>query len=158
VSISRTVLGPLLLFVVVGCDAPRGRVHGVIKWNGQPLAGAIVTFFDSTNATRTADTGADGAYAIDGIVHGTVRVSVQIPPPRPRPRPDPGPGKAGNNFGREQARAEDAAKFGRLPDPPPPTAAPPAPGGLPARYGDPKTSELSFDLKSVDQEYSVDLK
>jgi hypothetical protein len=156
VSRSRPILAVLVLFA--GCDTPRSRVHGVIKWNGQPLAGAIVTFFDSTNATRTADTGPDGGYAVDGVARGSVRVSVQLPPPRPRPRPEPELRKAGNSFGKEQARAEDAAKFGRLPEQPSPTKTSAPAGGLSARYGDPKTSELSFDLKSADQEWSIDLK
>jgi hypothetical protein len=136
----------------------RSIVAVLVLWNGQPLAGAIVTFFDSTNAARTADTGSDGGYAVDGVARGMVRVSIQVPPPRPRPRPEPDQRKAGDSFGKEQARAEDAAKFGRLPERPPPTKAPTSTGGLPARYGDPKTSELSFDLKSADQEWSVDLK
>ena len=105
-STSRAAIG-LLVLVVAGCEAPRSRVHGVITHKGQPLGGAIVTFFDSTNATQTADTGPDGGYAIAGVARGPVRVSIQLPPPRPRPRPDPDPRKAGESFGRDQARAED---------------------------------------------------
>ena len=150
----RLAVGTLLLAAAAGCDAPRSRLHGTITHLGKPLAGAVVTFFGVDNMTYSATTGPDGAYAVERVPRGKVRVSVQVDAPRPRPRPDPVPGKGGAN----PAQAEDAAKAGRLPDPPPPSKAAPAAGALPAKYGDPNTSGLAVELKDADQEWSVDLK
>jgi hypothetical protein len=145
----------LALAAALGCDAPRSRVHGTVTHRGRLLAGAVVTFFGPDQRTYTADTGPDGSYAVSGVPRGAVRVSVQVPPPPVKPRPDPAPGKAGGN---ELARAEDAAKAARLPPAPTPTATSPPAGGLPARYADPNSSGLSFELKDADQEYAIDLK
>jgi Carboxypeptidase regulatory-like domain len=154
----RAMLGPLLVLTVAGCDTPRSRIHGTVTYQGKPLAGAVVTFFGADHMTYMADTGPDGTYAVEGVPRGRLRVAVQVPPPRSRLRPDPDLRKAGDSFGKDQARAEDTAKMARLPDPPPPPKAPAPADGLPLRYRDPNTSELTVELKEPDQEWSVDLK
>src|SRR5262245_28735020 len=144
----RLAIGTLLLVAAAGCDAPRSRVHGTVKHQGKPLAGALITLFGADNMTYSTTTDADGTYAVDRVPRGKVRVSVQVEGPRPRPRPDPGKVKAGGS----PAQIEDAAKMNRLPEPPPPSTPKAAVGALPARYGDPNTSELAFELKDPDQE------
>jgi hypothetical protein len=155
--VRRLLFGTALavLVAVAGCERPRSRVHGAVKYQDKPLAGAVVTFFGPDNMTYTTDTRADGTYEIAGLPRGPIRVSVQVPPPRPRPRPDPDLRKGGDAFARAQAKADDA-KLARPSEPAPGPSR--SAGGFPARYGDPNTSGLAFDLKEADQDYSLDLK
>jgi hypothetical protein len=149
-----------LLFVALlaaqGCGYQRSRIEGTIKHKGKPLGGAVVTFFGPDNMTYTADTKSDGTYDIDGVPQGTVRVSIQLPPPRPKSRATPDLRKERDAFAKGQAKADDLGKMARQTEPPQPTA-PPA-SALPAQYGSPSTSGLSFELKEPVKEYSVDLK
>jgi hypothetical protein len=136
------------LLVVPGCGNPRARVHGTLKYQGKPLGGAIITFFSTDNAAFSARTRTDGTYQVTGVPQGAVRVSVQIPQPRPKPRPDP---KVVENANKAAGRKSWQDK--KQPEDP---AAPRI--NLPTRYGNPETSDLSFELKEPDQDYSIDLK
>jgi hypothetical protein len=138
----------VVLLVVPGCGVPRARVHGTLKYEGKPLGGALITFFSADNATFTARTRSDGTYQVTGFPQGTVRVSVQIPKPRPKSRPEPGSVQKAN----QEAGLKSWQERKQLDDPASPRIK------LPARYGNPETSELSFELKEPDQDYSVDLK
>lgn len=71
----------LVLLAVAGDVAPAGRITGVVRdaQSGTPVAGAVVTLetkLEDGEEHRRATTGADGAFAFDGIAHGrqTVRV------------------------------------------------------------------------------------
>jgi hypothetical protein len=141
-------VGFVILLVVPGCGTPRARVHGTVKCQGEPLGGAVVTFFSADNATFTARTRSDGTYQVAGVPQGTVRVSVQVPRPRPKPEPEPeaiqkANKEAGLKSWQERPQPDQSAAR-RI--------------NLPARYGNPETSELSFELKEADQDYSIDLK
>jgi hypothetical protein len=149
----RTRVSALLvvLLVVPGCGVPRARVHGTLKYEGKPLGGAIITFFSADNAAFSARTHSDGTYQVDRVPQGTVRVSVQIPQPRPKPRTEPkGVLKADQEAGLKTSWEGKEGKQANDP------AAPRI--KLPVRYGNPDTSELSFELKEADQDYSIDLK
>ena len=146
----RTRLGIVIavLIVVPGCGVARSRVHGTLKYQGKPLGGAIISFFDRDNATFTARTRPDGTYAVDGIARGTIRVSVQVPPRRAKSRPEPSSvqkanKEAGLKSWQERKQVDDPT-LTRI--------------KLPDRYGNPETSDLSFELKEPDQDYSIDLK
>lgn len=137
------------LLVIPGCGPRRARVHGTLKYQGKPLGGAIITFFGTDNAAfSSAPTRSDGTYQVDGVPQGTVHVSVQVPQPRPKARTEPkGVQKADQEAG---LKTSWEGKKGNDP------AAPRI--KLPAHYGNPETSELSFELKEPDQDYSIDLK
>lgn len=137
-----------VLLVVPGCGVPRARVHGTLKYEGKPLGGAIITFFSADNATFTARTRSDGTYQVDRVPQGTVRVSVQIPKRRPKPRPDPASVQKAN----KEAGLKSWQERKQLEEPSSPRIK------LPDRYGNPETSDLSFELKELDQDYSIDLK
>jgi hypothetical protein len=146
-------VGIAVLLVVPGCGTPRARVHGTVKYQGKPLGGALITFYSADNATFSAPTRPDGTYQVTGVPQGTVRVSVQISGPGPLfgqkarrdyiKEGDPKPGK--KNWEEKRKRVNKSA-------------APSPRIILPARYGNPDTSELSFELKELDQDYSIDLK
>lgn len=144
------------LFAVVvalaaGCgDIPRSRLHGTVTVGGKPLTGATVIFVGSDSMTYLADLKPDGSYEVTGVPRGAVRVSVQKAPHRPPPRPNPSPAQAAAKGVRDE-KAE-------APPAPPPVPAGPTGPAVAAKYGDPNTSELTFELTQADQEWSVDLK
>jgi hypothetical protein len=139
-----------LLAVALGCaDKPRSRVHGKVTYQDKPLARAVLTFFGSDNMTYITESRADGTYEIAGVPRGAVKLSLTVAVREPKSgRPDPVPGKS-----NERAVAEDRAKGAR----PPPAEAQPS-GLLPAKFANPDSSGLSFELTAPDQEYNVDLK
>jgi len=149
----RRALMAALVFVaatgMAGCGShPRGRIHGVITYQGKPVTFGTVTFFGLDNMTYMADLNPDGTYSMAGVPQGTVRVCVQQPPPRPTPRPL-SPGSRGPD--PEEGKK---AKLAAAPKPPAGDQGP----RIPAKYADPKTSGLSLELTGPDQEWSVDLK
>jgi hypothetical protein len=129
--VCRLLVGVGLAAVVVGCsNPPPSSVSGIITYRGKPLAGAVVTFYAAGHTVLTTETQASGTYAIGRVPRGTVRVAVQVPQPAVRP--------------------------GAGPDPPPAAGAT-APPAFPAKYGDPNTSGLKFELTEQSRNYSPDL-
>jgi hypothetical protein len=153
--------GAFALAVLPGCAEPVSRVYGKVKYNGKPLPGATVVLMPPNNRTYPAITDQDGNYEISGVGRGQVRVAVQVPPPPPAARPQPGQRgwEKADAFARGEVKSDDAGKKARPVAPvAPPTPAGPAKNAIPAQYGDPSTSGLSFELKEANQEYSFDLK
>jgi hypothetical protein len=137
-----------VVLALSGCSAPKSRIHGKVTYQGKPAAGATVILLASDNRTYPADVRADGTYDLPAVPRGPIRVSIQAALPRVIPRPEPGKGR--DAFAKAEASADDAGKAARLP--------PPIPGiPIPAKYGDPDRSELSFELAEPDQERSFDL-
>ena len=70
-----------------GCGGPEGEptypVTGTVTRNGQPLPGAIVSFFPETGTPAVGETDASGKYALttntkdDGAVVGKYKVTIQ---------------------------------------------------------------------------------
>jgi hypothetical protein len=150
------LLGLLLATLgVVGCsgDLPRGKVSGVIKHKGKPLARATVMFLTKDNQVYRGDLKEDGSYVVADVPLGPVRACVQQALPTVSPRPD---GQAVTT-----SAARDKASQGEKRDQkwqPPPTAVPElGPDRLPLKYGDPNKSGLAFELTNAEQEWSVNL-
>jgi hypothetical protein len=134
-----------------GGDGPRGRVHGKITVQGKPVPNLAVVFLGSDNRTHPTITGADGAFAVDGVALGTVKVSVQAPAERAAVKGefDPPP----RTSAAKGVKDEKAGKTAQ-------DNAPKAPPGaaLAPKYANPDQSGLTFELKTADQEWSTDLK
>lgn len=142
----------VLALLAAGCgERPRSRVHGVVKYEGKPLAGGMLIFLTADNMTTVADIQPDGTYAVDGVARGSVKVSVQVPPPRPTPRPQPGAGGPPKDVAADDDKAR--RRGGEEATPPPTVGVQLAP-----KYADPVQSGLAFDLTEADFEYNVDLK
>jgi hypothetical protein len=149
----RIVLVALVVSVIAaaGCGPARSRVHGTVRYKGKPLNAGMITFLAPDNQNYRADIGPDGTYEVAGVARGKVRVSVLVEQPRPMPRPDPV--KGADSFAGKEAKGDDEAKLSRQP-----TMRPSSAVQIPAMYGDPNSSGLSFDLKEPSQEFSPDLK
>lgn len=140
---------------VVGCsgDLPRGKVSGVIKHKGQPLARATVMFLTKDNQVYRADVNEDGSYVVTDVPLGPVKACVQQALPTVAPRPDGQAVTTSGGAGKAAMREKRDEKWQ-----PPPAAVPDlGPDRLPLKYGDPNQSGLAFELTSADQEWSVNL-
>jgi hypothetical protein len=133
--------------VLTGCsDVPRGRIHGTVKYQGQPIPDGTVIFIAKDNLTHLADLNRDGSYEVSGVALGPVKVSVQQAPPRVASKGDPTrPGY------KEYVHDEKAGREQPLP-------VKHTGPRLPADYANAEKSGLKFDLTSADQEWSIDLK
>src|SRR5262249_53154930 len=129
------------------------RVHGTLRYQGQPLANATIIFMAPDNQAYPARTKDDGSYQIASVPRGKIQVAIQVDEPRVPPRPAPTGGKADDAFAAAKAREDDEGKQKRKG----PTTSTPG-VAFPADYGDPTKSGLSFDLNDADQDYSPDLK
>lgn len=155
----RTVLKPeirLLLSILLlsGCggqdNTPRFPVSGKILLEGAPVDGAVVAFSrDDGSATAVAMTDEMGQFQLNvppgkrGVPAGKYRVSV-------RKSSMATDYKEPTTF----AEMEREHQAGRKPEPPP------APKlGVPARYGDPATSNLAEEVSaSKKNEFVIELK
>jgi hypothetical protein len=73
-----------LLFLSAGCgqDAKLGRVHGVVRIDGKPLATGTVRFVPDAGRAASGQIQSDGTYSLgtygkaDGALIGTHRVAI----------------------------------------------------------------------------------
>jgi hypothetical protein len=157
------------LLMTAGCSAPKSRVHGKVLYKGKPVAGGTIVFLCPDNTTAPARIASDGSYEVAKVSRGHIRVAIQADMPRPTPRAQPNSKavaiKAKNTFAADQSKSDDRAKGARagplnetsIDESPPPSKDSRA-LALPAKYGNPNVSELSFELVDREQEFSVDLK
>lgn len=144
------LLGSMLL--LPGCgDLARGKVHGSIKFKGEPLKNSTVMFMTRDNQIYRGETSEDGSYEIEGVPLGQVKVCIQQSLPSVTPRPDATSGQTA------AAKAAMSEKRDQKWQPPPSASPEQGEGRLPAMYGDPNKSGLSFELTSADQEWSKNL-
>lgn len=136
-----------------GCSQPTSRIHGTVKYKGEPLTNGAVVFMVN-NLTYPADIKPDGTYEIVGVPRGQVKVVVQVQQPRPPSRPNPTIGK--DTGGNSEAAKDDRAKQSRLP-PAPPAIGPRIDTAIPPKYGHPDTSGLVLDVKAADHEFNINL-
>lgn len=123
---------PLVVFVCA-CGSPvaeKGKVSGVVSYQGSPLKSGTITFVHATTGrAATASIGADGRYELMADV-GVNQIAVDCRGPE---IDDPNP---------------KAPKGSKLP----------GPLLIPYRYGNPPTSELTFDVKVGENANDIHLK
>jgi hypothetical protein len=152
--VTAATCAAVLLVGLSGCgggDVPRGRIHGKLTVQGKPVPNLAVVFLGSDNRTHSAVTAADGAFAVEGVALGTVKVSVQAPMERSAVKGEFDPPRVSS-----AAKGVKDEKAGKSLAETAPKAAPAA--GVGPQYADPDKSGLTFELKGPDQEWSTDLK
>jgi hypothetical protein len=116
--------------LAAGCGPRFGNVSGQVTYQGKPLPGGTITFYDAANGAASGPIETDGTYSVSKVATGRARVVVvplmQIT--------FLGPGDAGRQ------------KSGG--DQPPP---------LPAKYADPNKSGLTYDVTAGDQKHDFPL-
>jgi hypothetical protein len=139
--LSRTMRSFLWLAVLslaavgMGCGSGKGgaKVSGTVKYKGKPLPSGTVTFFDAKKEIVGSSAIKDGSYAVEGVPPGKMMVSVTTPPavkvdPRHPPPKD-------------------------MPGEPPLPVMP-----IPAQYGNPEQSGLTYDVKAGNQDFPIELR
>jgi hypothetical protein len=145
----RLFIGMVLLSGVAllgGCgeNFPRGKVSGKITYQGQPLTGTTMIFIGKDNMTYRAELNDQGAYSLDNIPLGQIKVAFQQALPQMPRKADPvltGKGASEKKDDLVPPSQPIMPKF-----------------QLPAQYANPATSGVSFELKQPVQEWSIDLK
>ena len=81
----RMLGGSLLLAAIVagGCKPRTGNVSGTVKFDGKPLPGGTITFFDEKNGAFSSAIEADGSYSVAGVRAGRAKIAVAVPLPIP---------------------------------------------------------------------------
>lgn len=139
--LSRTMRTFLWLAVLslaaagIGCGSGKGdaKVSGTVKYRGNPLPSGTVTFFDAKKEIVGSATIQNGSYAMKGVPSGKVMVSVTTPPAvEADPNHPPPKGRPG------------AAPLPVVP--------------IPAQYGNPEQSGLTYDVKAGKQDFPIDLR
>jgi hypothetical protein len=120
-----------LLLLAPGCSPGVGKVAGTVTYQGKPVAGGTVTFYDAANGARSSPIADDGTYSIDKVPVGHARITVTVP--------------VSIGF----RGAEGAKPAGG----PPAAKAPP----VPAKYGDAEKSGLTYDVQAGGQKHDVTL-
>jgi hypothetical protein len=127
-----------VVLVAAGCSSDnRGSVAGKVTLNGDPVAGAKVTFFDAAGqaAQYGAVTKDDGTYEVPKIDPGTYKVTVKKLVARPGV-------KVPENTPLELLEGSGQAT-----------------NSLPAEYADPKTTKLTATAAAGDKsEVNLELK
>ena len=81
----RMLGGCLLLATMMagGCKPRTGNVSGTVKFDGKPLPGGTITFFDEKNGAFSSAIETDGSYSVTGVRAGRARIAVAVPLPIP---------------------------------------------------------------------------
>ncbi len=127
------VLASAAALAVPGCGPSKGSVNGVVNVNGKPLPSGTIYFLSQTSQQVISANIDDGKFSIPAIATGPAKVSVTTTPPLNHP---------GN--------APSGA-------PAPPPVAPGKYVPIPKQYGNPDTSNLSYDVKTGPQTKDFDL-
>jgi hypothetical protein len=153
----RRLLGSGLLGVLflaaAGCGG-KGTVSGLVRFKGQPLPNGEINFLgQSGNQVVVKSQIKDGAYKVDGIPTGPVKITVRTFRTSlvPRTAPLSPPKKA--------ADMPDLMK-GMQVNPPEPGEQPEPPGTyvpIPERYADPEQSGLDYTVTRGSQTKDLDL-
>lgn len=80
----RVVTLVVLVFLLAGCNRPKGIVTGKVTYNGEVVPSGTVAFYGKDDEVSSAPIGPDGTYEATKVPLGEVKVSVTTPPP-----PDP---------------------------------------------------------------------
>jgi len=137
------------LLSLSGCGKQTSEVRGTVRVNGQNVTSGNIAFI-SDDVRLDSSVISDGAYTLLKAPVGKVKITVvsTVPPGTSR-------GRAGNLAGVPPEMREKAASAIAQ------GSSDPASGKkrieVPKKYGDEKTTDLTYEVKSGKQEYDIDL-
>jgi hypothetical protein len=143
------------LLLCLGCGGRKGEVSGKVTYRGKPLPGGAVTFFGpGDQMVGSAAISPDGDYRIPKVPVGPVRITVSAPAVIKDPKAPPAP-RGGKKMwrGLQDKKGLDARDLKIIED---------AKKSLirldvPAKYGLPDQSGLTYTVESGSQEHNIDL-
>jgi hypothetical protein len=118
---------------VLGCDGPRGDVSGRVTYKGQAVACGSVTFVGKDRLPVQGFIQADGRYTLVGVLCGDNQVAVNSPDPD-APGRDPKASKVA-------FAPVDRSKWFEIP----------------AHFGDPRKSGLTFRIQKGRNAFDIRL-
>jgi len=130
--LARTGGVVVLLVLAAGCGRGIGNLTGTVRFNGKPLPGGTISFYDAANAVHSGEIKEDGAYEVKGVVAGEAKIAVEVP----------------LNIGYAQT-GMPTVKVG--------SGRPLKMPTIPGRYRDPKESGLRCQVAAGDQIHNVDM-
>jgi hypothetical protein len=139
-------LAPAVL-AAAGCgDTPKADVSGVVKFKGRPVVWGTVTVIASDQMAYHGSIHPDGKYTVKDVPIGPATVAVASADPYTK------------RLVKAEREAELAAKRKEagMEDLPPPPKGMWVP--LPARYANPRASELSCDVAQPETAFDIALK
>jgi hypothetical protein len=137
---------PIAIILALGCGPATGTITGKVFYNSTELKAGYVSFVSEDGAKNTVSPiAADGTYTIEKMPIGPVKISVEtesLMKTSKAPRNEPPPGMVRPGDERQSVLDESAKR-----------AIP-----IPAKFGDPKTSGLSYTVTSGSQSHDIELK
>ena len=76
----------VLCLTATGCGS-YGSVSGKVSYKGEPVGGGSVLFYSEGQATVRSDIGPDGAYKVEKVPPGLVKIAVETKSAQPTARP-----------------------------------------------------------------------
>ena len=125
-----------LLFTVAGCGPATGKVKGRVKLAKKHLTAGTVGFISKSGQVGVGRIDADGNFEIPNAPVGDVKISVQVPAQPPG-------GNAKPPAGIPDTRPQGGAAKPIVP--------------IPAKYGNPETSGLTYTVQKGEQTHDIDL-
>ncbi len=125
------LLGSFLLLAALGCGESVSTVSGEVKVNDKPLPDGVISFASQGRKKKVREgIIKDGKYSVADVPVGDTIVTVKETSTMTAPAPAKGSGKT-------------------LSTPPKPTTT-----LVPAKYGDPRTSGLTYTVQSGENVYN----
>lgn len=145
--------------LAVGCGSGKATLYGKVTVAGQPLKGGSVTFLtlDGKGGAVQANISAEGTYSAENVPFGNLKVLVTyVDPPSMPARPNfKGKGRRGDAAAKEDAGEKFRTPYDNL------KAATEGRGArkttVPAKYGDPDTTDLRVTVTETKQPHDIDI-
>jgi hypothetical protein len=131
------LLAALLLTTAAGCSGSTGSVSGQVTFQGQPVPAGTIAFVHDEDGKTVSGSIQNGSYSVDKVPTGPCTILVVSAPP---------PKGMWNPQKNEMVGGSAAANQARYALP------------LPARYNDPKQSDLHYEVAGGSQTYDIPLK
>lgn len=152
----RGLLLASLLALSAGCSS-KGKVSGKVYYKNEPLKVGMVQFFpEKEGGNFSSPIGTDGSYTISKLPPGPAKISITSSSANPMEKgiaPGGGPMAMKGMKGAAEMMRKGKEQAG--------DAAPPSDskGGkaVPAKYGDPETSNLSINVTGGSQTFDIKL-
>jgi hypothetical protein len=151
----------LLLGLVAGCRSSSqtpGRITGRVTYNGQPVKAGNITFHSEDKGSYNSSLSLDGSYEVTDLPTGPMIVTVENANFNPDKKIPAYPGKGGKGKGAAMDAERMAAEVR------------PGAGGpmtkeemaaryvkIPAKYADPKKSDLTITITNGKQSKDFEL-
>ena len=145
-----------LIALVGGCGS-KGKVSGKVYYKNEPLKMGMVQFFpEKEGGSFSSPIAEDGSYTIGKLPPGPAKISVTSSSANPMaqmPREMGGPMAQKGMKGAAEMMRKGREEAGDVA----PLAASQGGKGVPAKYGDPETSNLSINVTGGTQPFDIKL-